>query len=463
MKKIGLITSNWLAVLVFVFLLLPKVPITSENGVLIGEILLFLYVIFNLPKLMRYNAYALTRRTFFSFLTFLFVYTFFSSSIGSLSVSVFPVRGFQHFLRILLYSALTLIVTRRNHGEYDDEFYYRIFRNSLVTHMIFSGLYFAFAYTIRQPSLGDMLGSVEAGSRLLPMYGLTFVGARSLPLDAVAGGSGNLLATHGLFVLIMASRFEKSVIREVSVMLMIAFALLLAQSRGGFLTIIFWVACRLCLICFSRRTGFLAPFIISAFLGAALPGFIFLGQEFAVFDRFSALVSGELDGSSAARLENYQVLFSKWVESPVAVIFGLGFDERVLALKTGWDLVESLFLSILFCSGLLGAVTFIYFYVCVFFERRRGPWGAIIFNFIIFNSVINWSVTGGDLLGAPALFFIFIALGLQARSLRNSEQNRCSVLGLPGEPVTSRVVLRPSDLSGHDILRTGLKRFKAQG
>ena len=96
----------------------------------------------------------------------------------------------------------------------------------------------------------------------------------------------------------------------------------------------------------------------------------------------------------------------------VKLIFldNLGFDDNILFNVTKWTLVESFYLSLLFSGGLISFILFIFFGFKLYNQRKRNSWLSILFYFILLNSIINWSITGSDILSVVGLFpIIFLS------------------------------------------------------
>ncbi len=417
MLKVNKIVLTYVLMILSFFLLLPKFPITSKQGILPGEILLafFPIVCFLSPKEFSFNS--IKNLLLGSFVIFLTLYIFISSSIGAVVTYIFPLNGYSQFIRSLLYVQIVFIVTAKSFNYYNSFLIFKIILNTYIIHLVVASLYFIYAFYVIQPSLGDILGTASAGARLIPLYGLTIQLGQEIPMNAVAGGSGNLLASHALFVLIAVYYFQRNSKFELILSLATVVVLLLAQSRGGVLTIIFWMLYRYRFNLFYLRKVKLSSFLFILILFFIVFYIIIeLSNFMGVFDRFSVIWDeGALDGSSLARLQNFIEVFDLWITSPLYFFIGLGFDNSIFESITKWSLVESLFLSVLFSSGFIGFFSLLFFFYQSYLVRHKNNWASILFNFLIFNSIVNWSITGGDLLGAPALFFIILSIGLHLR------------------------------------------------
>jgi hypothetical protein len=409
--------------LLFTFLIFPKIPFTSRSGILVGEILLAILPLLVLLRVGKTSFSLRSDKIIYIFLIFLYIYILGGSVLAAVDISIFPANATAQYVRVLLYSQLVLLVSSNAVQGLSSNDFYRLIKNSYLAHALLSISYYVYSYNITQPTLADIIGTAAAGARLIPMYGLTVAPNNGLLLNAVSGGSGNLLATHSLFVLILASQFEKDRKVEAIISFFAVFSVLLAQSRGGFLTILFWLIFRGArLLHNSDKNKTMSLIYISAILSLLTLIIITLPEELGIFYRYQDIVSGEgLDGSSSARIENYREIMAAWINSPLSIIFGLGFDGDILERSTNWTIVESLFLSVLFCGGILAALMLLLFYLESYLIRGQTVWSSVLYKFLIFNALINWTVTGGDLLGPPSLFFVFTTIGLHLRSLSISE------------------------------------------
>ncbi len=385
---------------------------------LIGEVVLFLIAIFiAISKSTRLSVRpAIAIVIFVLFLiSYVFVPYFFSIVSGQTG----GLKSIFYILRVVGYSLVSLLLCSTALQSEPDVKLYQLFRNFYFFHACLAISYFIWAFLKTEPSIGDILGTVNPGARLAPMYGMTVTGGE-LPLEVVGGGATNLLASHALAVLVAARYFERSLKVELGLYLLSVVLVLLGQSRGGLITICIWGLLR---VTFLRKVGHVrwgdALFIsvIIIVMGCTIWS---LSEPFALFKKYTDVVeSGQLDSSSSLRLENYLAVFKVWSSSAFYITFGLGLDEFALEARTGWTVVESMYLSILFCGGFISLWIYLIFVGYVLVIKKFSIWLRVLILFIVVNSVVNWSVTGGDITGAPALFSIFFFLGAACRRYVN--------------------------------------------
>jgi len=411
-------------------LLYPKLPISEDAGILLGEILLIVFPMLCLVAPRQFRFSAIYSSLFLTFLCFLSIYILFSSLFSYFITAVFPVTSLGTYIRVLLYVQISILVNALCIRDASSTHIYKLILGSYLIHILAAVIYFAYAFHVVQPTLGDILGNASAGNRVIPFYGLTIQTNAGLPLNSFGGGSGNLLASHALFVLILASKFQRNSRLEMGLLLFTIVVLLLAQSRGGTLTILLWSIWRFRRFFLLKFSFSLMSLAIASTSVACLSFFLYyLSTDLGLFIRFGELFAGEsLDGSSKARLDNYGDVFRAWSSNLYFIMFGLGFDKEQLQLLSDWTIVESLYLSVLFCSGVLGMAFLLVFLLDSYRLRNKTIWSQTLFSFLVFNSIINWSITGGDLLGAPSLFFCFLAIGLHVRETNYSERMKARVL-----------------------------------
>lgn len=398
------------------FFVFPKVPIFGTAGITGGELTLYLAALLMLAAWpVRFSRSRIV--VIAGFLCFIFFYVFFSYFVNLLLVGDSGVKTPVNFIRIISYLAIIFLTCAAALRSQDDAYFYDIFRNAFVIHGAVAIAYFFWAFLTVQPSIGDILGSVNPGARLSPIYGMTLSTTGSLPMVMVGGGAGNLLGSHALAVLVAARFFERSARVEIFLFVLGIFLMLLGQSRGGLMTILLWGSYRV----FNAKNREVMNsrnliFIIGISLASAFFIWVY-SEQLALFKRFADILeSRELDGSILARFKNYSDVLAVWCTSPWFILFGLGLDEGAMEARTGWTLVESLYLAIIFSGGLVSLVFFLLFFYFVFKIKRECLWYQALFMFLFFNSIVNWSVTGGDLTGPPALFTVFYFLGVASRA-----------------------------------------------
>ena len=397
-------------------LLFPKIGVGAESGILLGEICLIGLWAACSPAVLRFlrGEIGLAEPAWI-LAAFLAYFIAGSSILSGLRIGMFPVGAAVYVCRVLLYLVLVLGFTRLSDRDVAGENWSRFIVRTILLSAVLSTVHFAILYVMKRPPLVDILWTVQPGTRIIPIFGMKFSGAELGGLSVVGGGAANLLASLLLFGFVVAVVHGIKPSRA-AVFLGFALAVVgLAQSRGGLVTLSLAGAWWLQQVLANRRqplsaisvASFVVFGVIATFalfrLAAVLPVFTRLSQSF---------VSGEFDGSSVARFENYETVFEAWSADPVTMLLGLGYDEGVLQALTGWTLVESWYLSLLFCGGLVGALLFSWFLFSVYRRRRENDWYRVLWIFIVLNSPVNWAVTGGDFLGMPTLVAVTLCLGL---------------------------------------------------
>jgi hypothetical protein len=405
------------------FLVFPKIQLGGEDtysgfGILIGEIFLILYAF----RFLLFHRRILLNTPLVVLMVFLAYFIFLSSLLNWPFAEIFPVMSGAYYLRILLY--VSLFVFAFNYSETDtnlivQRFYVTPFLIQCVGGTIIVVTY----YLTHNPSIGDVLWGYDTGLRLIPFAGLSFNPDAFFFLMPIGGGSANLLASWALAVLIIA---DQSISQRMNlVIFMVIFTVALSMSRGGLLTICLY------LIYMSLRDWRTGGRLILVFgmLGLIISLFAYLTESensiFAnIFTRLSdTFEQGGLDGSSLGRLENYSKILSVWIESPFFVLFGMGYDEAIMRSYTGYSIVESFILQVITSSGLIGLTGFVLFYVVVYKMSTVNLWFACLWKFLIFESILQWSITGGDFVSPHVLFVFMTFLGFGYNELCRQAQS----------------------------------------
>ena len=423
MKKI----FNFLVL--YSFFLFPKIPLKTsgdpqnQQGVLIGELLLIISIFVNIKDILHFLRYNKRfNKILFCLFTFFFSYIVISSLVSGLFNLYFPTNAIFYFFRIAIYFALPFVIQNSFTYSRNNTFsFYSFVRSTYVLHSLIVTLIFIYYNLKINPTIGEMLWVSEVGCRVIPLFGLAVNPFYENIFYSIGGGSSNLLATYSIFFVICVYFFEKKKSLTFLFYLIAISMILLAQSRGGVLTI----ALFLIFISFKNFIRSFSTLFIGLIFFVVL---LFLGKEkydevvnvIPIFQRIETTISdGELDGSSSARIINYSEVYAIWKSNPYYILFGLGFDENLIEKITGWTLVESFFLSIIFYGGIVASLSFLLYVYIIFKFKNRSIWNQVLFMFVIINSVFNWSVTGGDFLSVAGLFPL-ISLATLAQ---NSEAN----------------------------------------
>lgn len=386
------------------FLLFPKILVWGHWGVLIGEIVLTLYLIsyFTKREFIKINSGVLAYYAFTGYFVLL------SSLVAGFFFSYIPIHAIFYFTRLVLYLALFLWAVEYSNKINSEELILRkVFNRPFSIHFIISFLIMIVYYSTHSPTTHEILWVFQVGIRMIPLAGLVIDFDSFMFLKALSG-SANLLAGWALAILILNFNTEKRKERAQIVVLAIA-TVLLSVSRGGFLTIVLYL-----MYIFFKDFNFKVStrsFLIGAAFLAVLLAYFSFSKETPlpnIFDRLTnTYESGTLDASSQGRLDKYTVLYNAWHQKLRYIIFGMGFDEETRYLAANEIVIDSFFLEVLFCGGIIGIIIFPIFYLYSFLKRRKNIWYKSLFEFLIFQSIISWSVTGGDFL-APHATFIFM-------------------------------------------------------
>ena len=179
------------------------------------------------------------------------------------------------------------------------------------------------------------------------------------------------------------------------------------------LTLIFFI---FFVFLFSKKITMKNKFIIFLIIIITIIIFNFLFENYNlpnVFERiFSTIENGNLDPSSKGRIENYKDFFKVWANSPFSILFGIGNDQEIYQNLVNRNLIESFYLQVLFGTGIIGCLILLYYYYNIYFKSKNNIEYKILITYIIFQSFINWSVTGGDFLSPINIFLFFSIMGI---------------------------------------------------
>ena len=407
-------------VLLFIFLVLPKFPVSShldqqsQQGILVGEVFLLISFMFNIKSILVGTEEWRIQKSVLVFYAFLYFYVLNSSIVSGLLNFSFPSHAFPYFVRLFIYILLPYSIIYVYQKRHLDIYWYNIVKYSYLIHGLLALLVYIYYYYKFLPSFNDSIWTVEVGYRLLPLVGLAFNPFQEQWLYSIGGGSSNLLGTWTVFFVLAVHTFET---RRSFRIVLYSFAFIivsLSQTRGGLLTLILTILFTL----FAKR-GFkvfgvaLLLFIVGLFSVVVLFFDEWLSEYVPIFVRLSStFTEGSFDGSTSARFSNYWDLFYEWISNPVYLISGLGFDENLLLMISGWSLVESFYLSVLFSGGLLSIALFIFFLIRIWQLRNENEWFRVLYLFLFLNSLVNWSLTGADILSVVGIYPILFSLTL---------------------------------------------------
>jgi O-antigen ligase len=248
---------------------------------------------------------------------------------------------------------------------------------------------------------------------MFPIAGLN-INLNNLYFLEAKGGSGNLLSSWAIFVLILLtnSRYKHPYKR-----LCIIIAVLtpfLALSRGGSITVLLYLF--FLFLTTKRISAFRKMFIsllVLLFFSVIFGVFKDNISSIPIFYRFANSISeGNIDSSTLQRFNNYGLAFQSFFSNPLHYIFGMGFDKEILTQKMQWSYIESFYLQVLFSSGLIGFALLLLFYAKIFTIRKSNELFYSLWLFIVFESIIMWSITGGDFYSPHVIFLILMTISL---------------------------------------------------
>lgn len=405
------------------FLLFPKIQLGGEDaysgfGILIGEIVLIFYLI----RFLVFHRRILLNVPLAILIFFLFYFIFLSSLLNWPFADVFPLMSGIYFFRILLYVSIFIFCS--NYTEIDHKLLgNRFFITPFFLQCLGGTLIVVAYYLTHEPTMGEILWEYDTGLRLIPFAGLSINREAFFFLMPIGGGSANLLASWALGVLIQADQSKSERINFVILIVLLTVAL--SMSRGGLLTIVFYLVY---MSIRDWRTGARLVLVFALF-GIIIAFFSFLTEDRNsifenVFTRLAATFGENgLDGSTLGRLENYRSILNVWIENPFFVFFGMGYDEEIMRTYTGYSIVESFILQVLTSSGLFGFAILILFYLAVYKMSGENVWFSCLWKFLVFETILQWSITGGDFVSPHVLFIFMTFLGFGYNELRRENRN----------------------------------------
>lgn len=393
------------------FLLLPKIPLSPSAGIMLGEILLFAcsaIILILKPKVVVFKPIVLSLLVFFTW------FILCSSLINALLFNVIPMGALSYFIKILNYFMI-FVVAYQYYLSNGYEKARKVFFSAYIWHYVIAMSIVFVYYATHNPSVGDILWNYETGLRAIPLAGLTISPENFAGLTPVGGGSSNLFVSWSLaFALLILLTNHKHKLLLIFLTFLVPLA---GMSRGGILTFIILL---LYMFFISKSLPSLQKIKVSIIIliisigGSVLFSNIDINIP-NVFDRLSQTIdsgsSSQFDPSTQGRFENYELVFNEWSSNPLYVFFGLGMDENLLVERTGWGLVESFFLQVLFCSGLIGITLLLIFLILTYLNRNRNIWFYALWIFILLESLVMWTITGGDFYSAHVMFVILVFLG----------------------------------------------------
>nr|WP_315262500.1 O-antigen ligase family protein [uncultured Limnohabitans sp.] len=393
-------------------LIFPKIPF-GDAGILIGEILLTCIII----------KFFLTRKfihlPLVSLLVIFGFYYFLGSNVYKYLMGESITYDFLYFLRFLMFAALAYPVSM-SRSDTNNLKKYIIF--PFVAVALLSFIIFIYYFITNPPtSFGEILWGYRPGIRLIPIFGLTLDPSG---LIVTGGGSGNLLASLCIIVIIIDSHNSNNSFAKKSKFIQLLTPLSVAcaiatLSRSAVLTIFFVLFIEK-LRTRSARVLFFYAFVLLIFTYS-------IDEYFPIFDRLiNTFENDELDPSSLARIENYNNSFNAFINNIWFVLFGIGSNANSLYLNIGAPLIESFYLGLFVSTGVVGTAMFFIFAINIYLSSKESTYMLFLFKYLIYESIILWSIGGGDFWGPINLYITSILLGMHYHFLKLTHlQSQC--------------------------------------
>lgn len=386
------------------FLVFPKITLGGHSGVLIGEIILILLLL----KSVLFSQFQFRLNTELKLIIFLAFYYFIISNIHFYTVNV-TFGGALFFCKIFLILLGYSLIESSGYSSRENLFRLIIkpyFLMGIASFIIYVGY-----KVVLNPSVGEILWGYSLGARLIPTFGLG-IDLTAIGLAPVGGGSGNLLGSFSLIALIIILDTNNVKHKKLLVSAIFIFVFL-ALSRGVLITLILY-----CIYYFLFKKQKFIYFLFMVFIVIAVA--VIWGDQISLVNRISDTVTSKgLDPSSMARIINYVDGFNAWFSTSYNIIFGIGSDETLLSEKVGAPLIESFYLGLLFSGGLISILIFLIFMALVTYKRNSNIYHRYLFEYLIFQSIIQWTLVGGDFWGPVNMYIMVVLFALSNQSRFN--------------------------------------------
>ncbi|MGB9821333.1 MAG: hypothetical protein ACPLVG_08245 [Pseudothermotoga sp.] len=394
---------------------------TENEGVLIGEIFLmflFIRILLSGKRKLRLTPLFIVFQLFLSYTILI------SSLLNGILYVIFPWNAILYFLRVLLYTSLYFYF--QNSAAAECKVVLKYFTWPFIIGSFFSLSIMVVRYLVNPPSPTEVLWGYSLGARNIPIFALALSKDSFLFLRPIGGGAGNLLSTWSLINVIIFENYysqfkEKKKLERYRtiVWFLVTTNILTSFSRGGILTLfLLWFYLSLKKILISRKLRIKSLALILLLI--VIPFFLVeILVPVTVFDRLKMLFdfNDGLEPSSYGRVVNYDFLFSNL--TMYTWIFGGGFDESTSLKNFKIKFAESFYLDIIRSGGAISMLIFNIFLFLIFITKSQSIFARSLKEFIAIESVVMWSVTGGDFYSAPVLYFICVALGMLTREAKN--------------------------------------------
>ncbi|MDP2562089.1 O-antigen ligase family protein [Psychrobium sp. 1_MG-2023] len=384
------------------FLVFPKLSIGGQSGILIGE----LFLVLILARSILFQTYKLRMNVEIKLIACLAFYYFVLSNFSFYTEGI-VLGGIIYFCKIFLIILGYGLITPISNQPYDNlnkfiiKPYFILCSISLVIFIAYK--------IILNPSVGEILWGYSLGARLIPMFGLG-LDVINFSLAPIGGGSGNLLGSFSLITLIVICN-AKSIDKRYLLIGAIFLFVFLALSRSSLITLTLYMVY---FFLFKKRK-IITLLLISTLVVTVLAMF---GEQISLVNRLTDTVTSKgLDASSMGRVINYIDGFKAWAASPWSVIWGIGSDESLLLEKVHAPLIESFYLGLLYSGGLISILFIFLFMTLIFCKRNNNIYYRYLFEYIVFQSIIQWTLAGGDFWGPVNMYIliVFLALGQQQK------------------------------------------------
>jgi hypothetical protein len=401
------------------FLLFPKIQLgggqdDSSFGILIGEIVLSLYCLF----LVLFNSRILVKLPPVILYVFILYFILISSVLQTPLTGMVPVMSALYFFRICIYIGIYVFCYHYNTAASNEQIIQKFFISPYRLQFFLGTLIVVAYYLTHAPTLNEIMWNYNTGLRLIPFGGMAIDKDSFFFLRPIGGGSGNLLCSWSLAILILVDNFDLKKNRPI--IIIVVATVLLTLSRGGAFTIFIYIVYMLL-----RKNILSVSLLLRLAVFAAI---VFLVLDYSggklsiisnIFSRIQGTFEGgNLDPSSMGRIKNYIDVTTPWVKSPFFILFGMGYDEGILEHYTGQSIVESFLLQVIVSSGIIGTILFILFYYAAYQLSKVNLWFDSLWKFLIFESLIQWSITGGDFFSPHVLFVIMAMFGFGYREVK---------------------------------------------
>lgn len=380
------------------FLIFPKLSFNGSSGLLIGEFILFIVLSYNLIK--QYRLIVYTNEVFL--LTILAFYWFVVGSLFGTYQSP-PILGWLYFIKISMVLLSSFLVC------FDfscDDYLHKYITKPFFVVSISSFIVYVIYYIGTSPSVGDILWGYALGTRLIPIFGMG-INVSNFSLTAIGGASGNLLGSLSLIALIVVLHEDRYRLKYFYVA-GVVFFVSMSMSRGSLITLFLYI---FYFLLFKKKSIISLVFFVLLLMFLSLVFSDSVGIITRISDTFT---QDGLDPSSLGRLENYYNAYKVWVSTPLTFFWGIGSDESYLTQKIGAGFIESFYLGLIFCCGVFGCLLFSMFIYVVWSRRHRNKYALYLSEYLFFQSLLQWTVTGGDFWGPVNVYVMSVLLGLSS-------------------------------------------------